>query len=374
MFPRSTVAVAAALALLALAPSAARGELIFSEVREVAGLKLYADSERSDLFYYPPAGIALQRNGETPVFSFLRYRYIGRRVTGDSNTFLGRGVLSFTVEFQSQRDRLHSVKRALERRLRRQVTLLPAPVADMGADLIYSAVKEGETEEHSGVLSGGSWGGGEEETGEYWDVRTFSIGADPYSTNLLWQTYHDGKVLLALSVSVVASGLPERQLPDGPVPERVVRTVFADTIRVEVSPEGFPELFSSVDINERMPAGYTFLDVYCHDFSEGWSQEREISRVIVEIRGRAISGDHPVERVSFEAEKPEEVKRSVHFRFAMDLNAGYSFRVTRVERGGNMTTGEWIDVADWNGICDVSMTQRDQMILDSKPIDPRMLY
>ena len=283
-------------------------------------------------------------------------------------------MLSFTVEFQSQRDKLHTAKRDLERRLRRQVTLLPAPVADMSADLIYSAVKEGETEEHSGVLSGGNWAGEEDATGEYWDVRTFSIGADPYSTNLLWQTYHDGKVLLALSVSVTASGIQERRLPDGPEPEVTARTVFADTIRIEVSPDDFPSLFSSVDINERMPAGYTFLDVYCHDFSEGWSQEREISRVVVEIRGKAISGDHPVERISFEAEAPELVKQSVHFRFAMDLNAGYAYRVTRVGRGGNTTAGEWIEVADWNGICDVSMTQRDQMILDSKPIDPRMLY
>jgi len=372
-------ALSTALLLFALVCPATQAAPVFSEVEVVSGLKIYPDSERTDLFYYAPVGFALRRVGDKPAFSFQRFRYVGRRVTGDSDRFFGRGVLSFTVEFISPRDDLGKASTILGGRLRRRVTLRPVPIAGIRSDLIYAAVEEGGTEETSGILSGGSWGGtpdsGDSEAGEFWDVRTFSIGADPYSTNLLWETYHNGNVVLALSVAVSAHGVNERRVPGGAEPISVVRTVFADSIRIEVSPRRYPGLFVSADINERMPAGYTFLDVYCYDFQSGFAQDEGIAQVIVEVRGRAISGDLPVERVVFSSSEPDVVKRSVHFRFAIDLNAGYSYRVLEVWRGGEITSGKWTGVSEWNGICDVSSSKSGQGVRpDAKPIDPKLLY
>jgi len=361
---------AAVLLLLALAP-AVRADAVFAEVRVIEGMKVYPDSADPSLFYFAPLGLELKSAAGVPVFSFQRFRYVGRRATGDAGSFWGRGVISFTVRFVSPREKIELVSRLLSRQLQRQVRLEPLPVVDIESELVYTAVSEND-EIRSGTLGAGQQS--EEEEGELWDERSFFVGADPLSADMLWQTYHSGAVALSLNVSVYATGLTERDSEAGSG-QAVRRNVMADAVRIAVSPDGHPNLFQSIDLEAQMPAGYTFLDVYCYDFQAAEPPE-DLWAVVVEVRGRAATGDRPVETVRFDADRPERFKREVHFRFAMDLDSGYEFRVTRIYGSGQRRSSEWQHVADWTGIRDVSSvtTERSGSPLDARPLDPRFLY
>ena len=363
------------LILLVLGGSLLHAEAVFSEVFVIEGVKLYPDSREPDKFYYAPAGVEMKSVEGEPSFSFMRFRYIGSAATGDSGAFRGKALLTFTIRLDTQPDNLEVVEAELHRRLGHSVRLYPLPIVDVESDLVYSALGGGDSKTESGILGGGYWGRAEEEnTGEVWNERTYYISADPLTADMLWQAYHNGTVLLSLNVAVESRGVKER--PQGSVAggETVTRTVFADAVPVSISPQRYPRLFVDYEIDAEMPAGYTFLDVYCYDFQEE-NRPEDLLAVDVEVRGRAMNGDLLVERIRFSVEEPEVFKRQVHFRYAVSLDSGYEYRIVRTYGTTGREIGAWEKVSDWSGICDVTTVQRTAgSPRDARPLDPRMLY
>lgn len=364
------------LAVLMLAAPAIPllAEAVFSEVVVVEGVKFYPDLDDRTVYYYAPVGIKLKDAGGSPAFSFSRYRYTGTRTTGDAGVFRGKALLTFTVQLQTEPKNLGSAQTALERSLGHSVRLYSLPIVDVKSDLIYAALTESGANE-SGTLRGGYWGRPtDEEIGEIWTERTYYVSADPYSADMLWQAYHKGNVLLSLTVAVDSRGIKEKPIGGTNSAETVTRTVLADAIRIGVSPESHPQCFREMDIDEKMPAGYTFLDVYCYDF-QAEDRPEDLLVVDVEVRAKAVGGDLIIGRVRFLPDQPDVYKHQVHFRFAVSLDAGYSYRVIRTYGASGKTAGEWIDVPYWNGMCDVTMGQRSgHSFRDARPLDPRLLY
>ena len=343
---------------------------LFSGVRVIEGLRCYPEISDPDRWYYLPTELEIVTNGGVPDFSLQVFRYTGRKTTDDRGTFWVRGFLSFSMRIATASESVRSAKLQLSRELRRQIELLPLPLESLQAQLVYQLAEAPEGEAESGALAGDS----SIDAGvaaDLWTGKTFTIGLDAYSASLLWQAYEGSGAVIAVSVSATAKGLPDRKQKGLPDPEPEVRTVLGDSIRIDVSPQRYPSLFEMLDINERMPAGYTFLDVYCYDFYE--STPDDLTKTVVEIRGTAVTDEPVTERVTF-SENESGYKRDIRFRFAMNLDAGYAFRITRFNQRGEARTEGWVQVDHWNGPCNASRDENEQRISAMRRLDPRDLY
>jgi hypothetical protein len=384
-------AIAAAL-LLALASGEAAAVPLLTQREEIGGLIVYPDDKVASVFYYVPGRVQLAATDGTPAFSFRRIRYTGTRLMGDQGTFAGRGMLSFTVEFENLGAKVRAAEQVLRGRNRR-AELRPIPVEKIEAELVYAVIESDER----GRIASGIWAEPPKEpptegpSAGRWESKSFEIALNPRTTQVMWEAYEKGGVLLSLNYAVVAGGVSDlnrlpaeaqRRLdelrraaegagaayeePQEAELEAIARTVRADALQIKVLPGEHPECFRSVDLDAQMPAGYVFLDVYCYDFQN--DPKTPIVKKSVEIRAYGIAGGRPKVKVDFRRSTPDECSRSVHFDLAVDLNKGYEYRVMDFDDDGNVTKGDWIAVGDWTGILDVS-TEHDVSPADANVND-----
>jgi len=376
---RATGTCAAAW-LLALACGHAAALPLLTQRETLEGLIIYPDEKRAYIYYYVPGRVRLAQTDNTPHFSFRRLRYTGTKLMGDQGTIRGRGSLSFTVEFEDLGKQVTAAQKALKRRHRR-ATLQPIPVEQVEAELVYVVIED-DGSQRGERLATGIWAEPPKEPPTHgpsagqWESKSFELALNPRTTQVMWEAYEKGGVLLSLNYAVVATGVSDlnrlpheaqRRLnelrraaedagedfePDEQQLERIARTVRADALQIKVSPTAHPECFTSTDIDAEMPAGYVFLDVYCYDFQN--DPDTTIAKKRVEIRGHGIAGGRPKVKVDFRRNKPDEVSRAVHFDLAVDLNKGYEYRIVDFDDDGNITRSDWNAVKDWNGILDIS--------------------
>ena len=368
--------------LAALACVQAAALPLLTQRETIEGLVIYPDDKAPHTFYYVPGEVRLAETDGTPQFSFRRMRYVGTRLMGDQGTFRGRGDISFTVAFAPLGDAVRKAQDTLKRTRDRRAVLLPIPVESIAAELVYSVIEGDETQQGE-RLATGLWAEPPKEppkegpsTGQ-WEAKSFDIALNPRTTQLMWEAYEKGGVLLSLNYAVVARGVSDlnvlpaeaqRRLdeirrqaeaegaaheePTEIELEKIARTVRADALQIRVSPTEHPECFTSADIDAEMPAGYVFLDVYCYDFQNDATSA--VAKKRVEIRGTGIAGGRPKVKVEFNRNKPDETSRGVHFDLAVDLKKGYEYRIVEFDDDGNVTQSDWIAVKDWTGILDVT--------------------
>jgi len=349
-----------ALSFAALPPALA--EPILSESVLVAHLRCYPDHLDRSLWWYARDRVALSRSDGSPAFSFQRFRYKGSAATRDSEVLWARGVLGFTVELDAAPSEVDDAERALSRRLRRRVTLRQLPIEAIESLLLYATAGP---EADSGALPPGEW------TGEpgVWHVRTFQLGLDPRTTDLLWRAFHQEGLALSLQYSLVARGLPERPPAGTDAPPESARSVVAaGTQPIRVAPDDCPSCFASLEIDARIPAGYTSLEIFCYDF-ESAAAPSDLARVLVEIRARTATGAEALERVRFLASGP--TRMAVHFPVAVEIDGGYELRTVRLFADGHAEEEAWRRFSSWIGIQDVT---RYVVAEGRRTLDPRMLY
>lgn len=354
--------------ILLLMPVFSLAQPALRQPEMVNGFRVYPDCKDDSLFYYPPAGIRLKSNGPLPEFSFQRVRYTGTSQLGDAGAFRVNGYLRFTIEFDSPHGRLDSIRKGLERRGIARPGLLPVPLAGIESVLVYDLVSKGET----GSIAGGQWSGGDLGQGQSWSSRTFRLELDALSTDLLWQAYENGAVVLSVGVNALGQGVDFRERDHGQPPKEIRSTVFADSLAIDVEFDEENGLFSSTDLDAKMPAGYTYLTVYCHDFSEEFTVDHV--RVIVEVRGTAVNGDHPLAKAGFSSVEPDEFRKQIHFEYAMNLDAGFQYRVIKINRFGELNAGEWQSAENWSGVLNVSSQPGTGLERAARDLDPRELY
>jgi hypothetical protein len=343
-------------------PSCAAAWPILGEGRVTQGLRCYPDHAAAGAWWYVSDRLELAEDAGRPRFSFERFRYAGTTATGDSGTFWGKGLLSFTVRFESPAAVLALAESELSRFAGRPVALQPLPIERMDAELLWAPIG---SEAEGGDLRGG-WD--EERAGAVWTERAYLVGLGPRDAELLWEAYQDEGVALSLGYSLVGRVLPSRPPPErAEQPEPEPLTLAGGALPIQVKPADCPQCFTSQDLDAEIPAGYTFVDVYCHDFADGATAPSDLGVVITEVRATAIDGNHPVEQVRFTP--GSDARAGVHFRFAVHLESGYDYRVSRVFQDGRVESGDWQRVARWSGILDVTARRA----ADAR-LDPRELY
>ncbi|MCK4338225.1 MAG: hypothetical protein KAX11_09780 [Candidatus Aminicenantes bacterium] len=341
--------------------------VLLSQPRNIRGTAVYPDHKSKFIYYYVPGELEIKQIDGSPEFFFHRYRYLGTGATGDSGVFKGRGIITFSVEFNKDTQRIREIEEVLKKEYK-AVVLKPIPLESIQSELIYTEIEEKNT----GKLEGGHWVKEPEDAAQseifqegVWEAKRFTIGVNINTTNLLWETYHRGGVILSLNYSLIASG--KSDLKAVHELEEVHKSVLNDSLTIMVSPSEYPKCFKSVDIGSEMPAGYTFLDVYCYDFQDQPRQQK-LFRKVVEIKGTSITGSRPVEKAIFSSLYQDVYKRPIHFPFAVDLDKGYDYRVIRIDKEGLKKTGDWIHQDSWTGILDVTDYKKE------KKKDRRKLY
>jgi hypothetical protein len=381
----------------ALFSAPASASPLLTQRETIEGLVIYPDDKAAHIFYYVPGAIRLATTDDTPQFSFRRMRYVGTKLMGDQGTFRGRGDISFTVEFEDIGEQVRAAHKQLKRRNRRAL-LLPIPVEKIEAELVYAVIEGGDVQRGERLASG-LWAEPPKEppkegpSAGQWESKTFDVPLNPRTTQVMWEAYEKGGVLLSLNYAVVAHGVSDlEQLPaeaqrrldelrrqaegaveddegavednegavednegEGPAEiklDEIARTVQSGALQIKVLPKKHPECFTSVDLDAEMPAGYVFLEVYCYDFQN--DPATAIAKKRVEIRGYGIAGARPKVKVEFNRSAPDETSKEVRFEFAVDLDKGYEYRIVDFDDDGDVTRGDWTAVKDWTGILDVS--------------------
>lgn len=363
--PAALLVALTAAAAVAVAGGPAAALPVSGEAEVVAGLRCYPDHEDRALWWYLPARMEMADAAEGPAFRFQRYRYSGTTATGDSGTFWSKGVVTLRVRLEPPAGAVAAARRALERRLGRAVSLQAVPVERVDSVLLYASAGEAGP---SGDLDGGKWTG---QTGR-WAERTFVVGLDRHTAGLLWDTFHAGGLAMSLGYGLVATALPHRPAADpfGGEPEEVEPrevTLVGDALPIRVSPESCSECFASTELDARIPAEYPFLETRCYDFTTG-AAPSGLGLVIVEVRATAVTGDPVVERLRFEP--GGATSAMVHFRFAVNLDDGYTYRVVRVFGDGRVEAGDWLREETFTGLLDVTRYRPAA----GRELDPHALY
>ena len=361
--------VAASLFVLLLAsgiglPAAAWP--VLDEPLIAGGLRCYPDHRDPRLFWFVRDRLSLAVSSGSPGepgFVFHRFRYTGSSKTGDSGDFWGRGVLDFHVALEPLPQEIEAALQVIGRRTARRIVLEPLPLDRIETALVY--VTAGEDSRFGSVPSE-SWGS----EGTLWTERTYSLGMSPLTAQLLWDAYHLEGVALSLNYSLVARGLPTqpdpREAEETHEPSAAI--VGGGAIPIQVSPRDCPRCFASTELDAEIPAGYTFLDVFCYDFASG-AAPTDLAMVLVDVRASGVRGSTE-ERIRFLAEGP--IRQAVHFKFAVRLDAGYEIRTSRIFARGHIEEGEWKSVPSWTGIQDVTAYTADAA--RRAALDPRALY
>jgi hypothetical protein len=201
---------------------------------------------------------------------------------------------------------------------------------------------------------------------------------DDDTSQLFWSALQKGQVVLSVGYAFVADGLSDEapalrltgpteltdalraQLTVGSNHHQPPTTVVvrAGAFAVTVDAQKWPELFSRVDINERMPPGYAVLYVYCYDFQQ---RETDLYEKRVEIKAEGIEGRPIMIQARFRKRQPDLYARSLRFPFAVRLDRPYRYRVVTIHDDGQIHETAWMVRTEWMSLLDVTARSAEQI-------------
>jgi hypothetical protein len=333
-------------------------------------LTVYADDGRRDVFYYGPGDLRLATASDgTPDLHLLYTRYIGTVAAADPGARIFRSVLTFTVVMQNpSASALQDARAALVAGgAPSSVEVRPLPIRRVDAALAYTPI--GGVSSH--LLSNSELehpdGEAGADVGTYWRARTFAVGLDPETAQLLWRAMEQGQVAMSVGYAFYAQGLaPDRPLDSlegsaeivealrkkfdalsaTPAPAQPTTVlVSAGAFAVTADRQKWPELFRRIDITASLPPAYGVLPVYCYDFNN--ELRPDLYEIDVDLDAEGISGRRVLTRVVFSADRPDVYARSVRFAVAVRLDRPYRFRTLLVTPDGDVTVGPWQSRDTW---------------------------
>lgn len=363
---------AAAIAVLLLpallagaAPSLAMPD--FSGSRTAGSLTVYSDDARRDVFYYGPGDLALATTADgAPDLHLLYARYFGTAAAGDAGARLFRSLLTFTVVMRRPTGAvLQEAKTMLVAAgAPAAVELRPLPLARLDAALVYTPIGAAAPDllTDSELEPAGSDTALEDNA--YWSRRTFAVGLDPETAQLMWQAMERGQVAMSVGYAFYARGLP----PDRPIdslqgrpeivsalrkkldahpgaPGDAAVLVRAGALGVTADRQKWPALFRRVDLNASLPPAYGVLPVYCYDFNNGLRPD--LYEIDVELDAEGLNGRRVLTRVVFRGDQPDVYVRSLRFAVAVRLDRPYRYRTLLVTHDGEITAAAWQSRETW---------------------------
>ena len=158
--------------------------------------------------------------------------------------------------------------------------------------------------------------------------------------------YRDGKIL-----PEAKSFFREQEENDTDTTSQLAM-IKADGFPVMVDVQRWPGIIQQVDINERIPAKYALLDVYCYDFNNELRPDLYAKKV--EIKATSVNGSEISIAFSFRQNKPDVYARSIRFLYAVKFDKPYSYRITEINNEGEAQAGQWIVKKEWSELLDIT--------------------
>lgn len=328
-------------------------------------LTVYADDSRRDVFYYGPGALALAAAADgSPDLHLLYTRYIGTLAAGDSGARVFRSILTFTLVMEGPgASALQDARAALiAGGAPSSVEMRPLPIARVDAALVYTPigaaapqlVPDSELEPSADGPADGA----------YWRSRTFTVGLDPETAQLLWSAMEKGQVAMSVGYAFYGRGLaPDRPLESLEGPAEIVEAlrkkldartpaaraettlVRAGALGVTADRQKWPALFRRIDINGSLPPAYGVLPIYCYDFNN--ALRPDLYEIDVELDAEGVSGRRVLTRVTFRGDQPDVYVRTVRFPVAVRLDRPYRYRAILVTGDGDITAGPWQPRDTW---------------------------
>ena len=336
-------------------------------LREVRGVKVFADLADTNRYYYLPGPIELAKDYEgRPRVKLIQMRYLGRGVTGD------RGEATYLNFLQLSVDRAPALPDSIEAArsgLGPSTRLGPLPLSHVETHLIAPAAAQNDRNRVLGRSSGGAGG----LSTENWTERTFTIRMDNEEAEIMWAAVETGRLGCSIGYTYfadvvdgaagsyqitgdsalaasLAGHIAELTTPDSTVRRHAVR---AGAFPINVDLERWPETRERIDINGRLPPSWAYLEALCYDFTN--ELRPDLARKSIEIEATGVTGAPIVLRpIRFNRHEPAAFTRQIHFPLAVDLHLPYRFRVTEYTLAGKAHPGNWQTREDWTAPLDVT--------------------
>jgi hypothetical protein len=355
----------------------------------VEGEKLYRDSKNRNLLYYlPPSYDLLYAADGRPPFTLIKMRYTGTAATGDKGVSKYHNLVQFRVGVAPDHVRQMNDLKVIIKRMYPLAELRMMPVRKFSSLLVFAGTAGADTAHLIQTGYAEPTDENSEVNNSYWNERVVSFRINNYDAQLVETALRNKQAAMSLSyafytnmnggknddTSVYRDGRLDnnakdffRQQEDNDKDSSsLLAMVKADVIPIMVDVQRWPDAIQQTDINERIPAKYPLLDVYCYDFNNELRPDLYARKV--EIKAVSVNGSEISTTFSFRQNKPDQYAKSIRFGYAIRLDKPYSFRVTEITNDGEMQTGEWTVRKEWSELLDIT-SPPDKVVLKQKAED-----
>ena len=341
----------------------------------VEGEKLYRDSKNNNLLYYlPPSYDLLYAADGRPPFTLIKMRYTGTVTTGDKGVNKYHNLVQFRVGIAPDHVRQINDLKAVLKRMYPRAELRMMPVRKFSSLLVFAGTDGADTAHLIQTGYAEPTDENAEVNNSYWNERVVSFRINNNDAQLVETALRNRQAAMSLSyafytnmnggknddTSVYRDGRLDntaktffRQQEDNDKDtSSLLAMVKADVIPIMVDVQRWPDAIQQTDINERIPAKYPLLDVYCYDFNNELRPDLYAKKV--EIKAISVNGSEISTAFSFRQNKPDQYAKSIRFGYAIRLDKPYSFRVTEITNDGEMQAGEWTSRKEWSELLDIT--------------------
>ncbi len=283
-------------------------------------IMVFPDHAKPNVFYYVPTGLELTQAYGRPQFFFYKYVYIKSDPSGETERMAG-GVLTFSVEFRDESTELKEM-------MGRNLEFKPIPVDELKCSLNYS-VFDGEEKK-------------EEELSQRkapWTKKNFTLPLSRKTAPYLWEIF-EGEKALGLSMDCVFT-YSGYELKEGKYEEaqRIDRMAFP----VGVSMTEYPDLFTVINLANKVSFNYRHMTVLCFDFVN--ETNPDVIRKTVEIEIQTARGQKDFKRIYFS--KDSETQQELEFGIPEKKGGRYRYRVAMILKDGRTQKSEWQEGDDF---------------------------
>jgi hypothetical protein len=346
----------------------------FSRLQASHGIPVCPDAKKGDTFYYLPNDLAIRRGPQgRPELRFVMMRYTGTAAGGDQGKFRFRNILQFDVAMLTRNaDSLARAKSDLTRAHPR-LAFVPIPIRKVDAMVSYASVGDtsstrlGRADLESNATKNDASGG------SYWQERTFTLGVDNETAQLFAQSLRKGMLTLSVGYAFYGRGKVEgspefiRTATDPrfqKMMDQLLAPADSDSVlaqdaaihvgafAVEIDTSAYAQFVKQIDLNEAVPPGYSVLSIYDYDFNN--TLRPDLFEKTVEIEAVGAGGGKVQASAEFRFDQPEIYRKSVRFRYAVQMTQPYRYRVREMDQNGEETVSAWVSVQDWTPILDVT--------------------
>lgn len=351
-----------------------------SSRRNIDGVIVYQDMLKRTRYYYVPYGLKLVVNKEgKPHFKFIQMRYTGTKVTEDENSKRFRSLLSFRVANHiPSKSTINGIILKLRGEGVTIQDLQPIAISNLDSELVYATNNEVKDTISKSFKNGFFENTENNNRNQNWKERDFILRLDNEDAQLFRESLQNNRPTISLNYAflakfksddfdkIVATGSEEfvRKFEEGnkkndPSEDELIEIeINVGSLSIDINTNKWPDLIKQIDLNERVPAEYAALDVYCYDFNNAIRDDLDSKRI--EIKAISINGKEIVFKNTFTRTQPDIYAKNIKFIYAVKLSKPYQYRVTEIFNDGTSMQTDWLTKKQWYGVLDITASQKTE--------------